>query len=622
MDLVSGYISSILHSFLWAVSCVGLGYFPARRIDRLSRIEFLIIAFVTGCVGWILISLILSAFHVFNPGILKILVYATGGASILAFAVKWVKGSQSRASFSVWHALLAFILLVQLLYTLMPVTAFDALCYHLPLANHMLTAGTIEWTPSIFNSAFPQGFEILQAIALAIGGDASASIVTWLFSVASALCLIAIGNRLRMPQIGIWSAIAVSLTPLWFELGNEPMNELGMAFGILFMLLLIVMQAPGWLFGIGAGWLLSIKYYGLEVAILAFLLWIFFSRPQFRSVLTAIAVAILISGFWYVRNIVIFGNPIFPYFHNIFISLGFPGASGMREYAWDVYSQFDQFASPKTLTGWITAPYRLLTHPSPDFIESDASSWKYTAWLAILWPLAIFPAIKNHRKLIPFFLFLVFTLSLWILVHGIIYLRFLTPLLPLMIFLSLFVLYSWLPAGWTRRIPAALMIPVAIIACLLQLVGSTTAISLFELPMNSSEREIFLDTRIPGYEVISEINGMSPQPVVYYLYGEHARYYCEFPVFMGWRETNGYIEFHEHASSGDDLGRWLDEIGVDVLLVNHGRGAEAAENVRDVLLDEQFLQYFEPKVIQQRFTSVFINRNSDFEILSLTAGSG
>ena len=165
------------------------------------------------------------------------------------------------------------------------------------------------------------------------------------------------------------------------------------------------------------------------------------------------------------------------------------------------------------------------------------------------------------------------------------------------------------------------MVPVAVIACLLQLIGPTTSISLIELPMNSGEREIFLDAKIPGYEVISEINGLSRHPVVYYLYGEHARYYCEFPVFMGWRETNGYIEFHEHATSGDDLGRWLDEIGVDVLLVNHGRGAEAAENVRDVLLDEQFIRYFEPIVIQRRFTSIFINRTSDVEIRSLTSGS-
>jgi len=611
MDLVPGYISSFLHSLLWAISSVGLGSVPGRSLKTASRLESLVVHFLLGCVAWILICLLLALFHVLRPGPIVGLVYVIGAGSLVLKGREWWSGLRAGLGFD-WRVLtLAIIMAAQLTYTFMPVLGFDATCYHLPLARHMLDKGTILWTPFIFNSAFPKGYEILQAIGLAIGGDVAASQVSWWFSVATVLTVIAIGNRIGSRAIGLWAGIAVSLTPLWFELSFVPKNEVGMAFGIVLLVLAMIMRAPGWFVGLVVGWLSGCKYYGMEIGCIGLAIWLIQVRPGRRSALWAVGTAFLVAGFWYVRNAWLFANPVFPYFHELCVRSGFHRAAAMQGFAWDVYGQFDQFASPRTLYGWLSAPFRLLLDPEPDFIENRLIGWGWVGWLAFPWPLAILTALKRRRELLGPYVFVLAGSFSWVVIHGIIYLRFLAPLLAMMFLLSFVSLNDWFSFLKPGRRFAALATAMGCVLAIAHLLGPTTYISLARIPLSSEERDLFLERNFCGWQVIRELNEIDPPPVVYYLYGEAARYYCEFPLYAGWRDPYGFDKFHQHATSGAELARWLEEIGVDILVVNQGRSIEGVDAIMDVLLGEDFTAVYRLELLTYYSTSVFVRRDLD-----------
>jgi len=613
MDLVPGYISSSLHSLLWAVSCLGLGSFVNRWLPSTSRIEKIVINFIAGCLVWILISLILAAFYLFKPALIRFLVYIAGFGSLMIYGKTWGAWLRDGIRFDLKTATLVIIILVHAFNSLAPVISFDSTCYHLPLASHMLDNGSIIYTPFIFNSAFPKNYEILLAIGLAIGGDASASLVSWWFSLMTVLALVAIGNALNKPSLGIWAGIAISLTPLWFELGRIPKNEVGMAFGITLLVLSIMQRYPGWVIGAAIGWMGGCKYYGFEIGGLAFIAWIIQNRPGWRSVLLSIGVIILAAGYWYASNLYLFANPIFPYFSEIFKTIGTAKIPDSERYVWDVYSQFDQFASPTTLTGWLTAPYRMLVSPSPSFADGEHSAWKWVGWLAILWPFAVIPILKREHKLIGAYLMILIGTALWVTLHGIIYLRFLTPLLVIMYFFS-FLVVSDLLSRFKKPKPLARSVATLILCVLamVHLAGPTTDFSLLNMPLNSEERDIFLEQTFRGWPVIRELNNIDPPPTVYYLYGENARHYLKVPLYSGWRDPYGFAVFREHTSSGAELARWLEDIGVDVLVVNHGR-REVASEIIEALSDDEFTDIYPARALMYYSTSVFARREVEID---------
>jgi len=63
------------------------------------------------------------------------------------------------------------------LVALSPVTAFDVLAYHFPLAEHYLEIHRLQPTHMILESFYPQGNEVLQTLQFAIGGRPAAQLL-------------------------------------------------------------------------------------------------------------------------------------------------------------------------------------------------------------------------------------------------------------------------------------------------------------------------------------------------------------------------------------------------------------------------------------------------------------
>ncbi len=608
MDLVPAYIYSVLQSLLWAMSCVGLGFLVGGRLHDASKLERLLVSFLTGCLIWVGIGLILFLFRLFRPGVLIALVYLGGIGSFVLLGRTWLADLKGRPGFD-WQVLtLAIILSAQFLYALIPVTAFDALYYHLPLARHMLETGTISWTPWIFNSSFPQSYELLQAIGLATGGDVAASLVSWWFALATVLTLIAIGGRLGNWRIGLWAGIALSLTPLWFWLAHVPYMECGQAFGIVLLILLTLMNGPGWAVGMAAGWLACCKYWGIEAGLLGLVIWFIQTRPGGRQAIIALLTAIAVAVFWYARNLYLFSNPFFPYYLDLFSFLGSPRVEGALE---TTYQVIRKEASPTDLEGWLRLPVRLMVNPVPDYADYAARTWKYVGWLAAVWPFAIIPAIRKHRPMLGMYFFTLIAVFSWIVIHGVTYLRYLTPLMPLMYILALMFLADLFSKVRIKGIEGRHAIAFACLLAIAHLIGATTDRGLVQIPLNFDEREIFLEANIDGWAFIRELNEVEPEPVVYFLYGEGVRHYCDFTLYAGWNNPYDFGEFRRHSSSGAELADWLEEIGVDVLLINERRVRQLQDDTLDILMERNFISRYPPAVVSYQDTTMFVYYEED-----------
>jgi hypothetical protein len=546
--------------------------------------------------------LILLAFGLFKPIILNVLLYLAGVSSLVLHGGKWLADIRNGFKFDIPILCLMVITGVQILYSFLPITAFDALLYHLPLANRMLETGAVSWTPWIINATLPQNYELLQAIGLASGGDVGANLMSWWFGLATVVTLIAIGGRLGNWRIGLWAAIALSITPIWFWLCHVPFIECFLAFGFCFFALCMMTKPPGWVIGIAAGWLAGTKYWGIEVATIGFVIWLIQCRPGLKSVASAISVACAIALFWYARNICLFANPFFPYYNEYFAFLGNPKLEGAIETAMK-YPRVK--ASPQTFIGWIQLPIKFIANPVPEYSDDHALSWKHIGWISIMWPFALFVILKKNRDALAVYAFAFFALFSWLVIHQIAYLRYLTPILPIMYLMAVLLIshiLSWIRLNQkSRKIVASL----ASLLVIFHLIGPTTDRGLIQIPFTSEERNIFLEVNIDGFSAINALNQIDPPPQVYFLYGEGVRHYCKFPLYAGWNDPCGYYKFLNHASSGEELADWLCEIGVDVLLVNERRVRQIESDpmrLKEILQDDEFTSVFSPRYLHYKPT--------------------
>ena len=590
-----------------------MGALVLRGLQGATRLELLLMRFLIGCIGWVAIFLFLGIFGWINVRVIQVLVYVLAIGSSVRYGKGWWNEGRGAIPLDWTNITLGVILIAQALFALRPVTAFDALLYHLPVARRMLDTGTISWTPFIMNSSFPQNCEIMQSIGLAIGGDASASLVSWWFAVGAVLTLIALGRRLGSWRLGVWAGVVLSLTPIWFYLGHVPYIESCFAFGIALLSLTIVFKGPGWMMGAVLGWLAGSKINGIEIGIIGLLIWLWQARPGLRQTLTAVLISIAIAGFWYIRNLYLFADPVFPYFQDFFRFLGSPRAWGASDAAWDVKTQFDMFSSPATIKDWLIFPVKIIFYPSPEYTESDIVALRYVGLFSLPWlPSVLY--IRKRPGLSGIYALILIDIALWVFVHKVVYLRFIAPLLPLMYLMGLIAMAEWFSKLRIGPKPMRIIAAVAVIGALAHLEFITPNRSLLQLPLWSGERDFFLEANIDGWPIIRELNKLEPRPVVYFVYGEGVRHYCEFPLYANWHDPYDFRKFGGHAASGAELAAWLGEIGVDVLLINKHRMEAFGYPYYDVLDGPDFTEVYIPQPLAYKDVSMFVRRDSGIKI--------
>jgi hypothetical protein len=215
----------------------------------------------------------------------------------------------------------------QWLAALAPPEATDELAYHLPEAHTLADGHVLHLalgSDRIYGN-LPALMETLYGEALTIHGTALAHLLH--LSVLLAFVLLAAGvvrslwgsrpAALAAAGILLYSDLLDNATTAYVDAGEAAFDA-----GAALMLVLWAVRRRDGDAAIGAlllGFALSVKYNALTTAALAALLVVTSRRPRF--VLGLAGIAFVACGYWYLKNLARFGNPVFPFW------FGHPGVS-------------------------------------------------------------------------------------------------------------------------------------------------------------------------------------------------------------------------------------------------------------------------------------------------------
>ena len=248
---------------------------------------------------------------------------------------------------AVWLAGLAGTLVTALL----PVTDGDALCYHLQVPKVFLLARGATFEPDLHETIYPLATEMLYALALAARGPVACRLVEWLLGLAFASIVTALARPALGDARARWAGAIALVCPAVSTGMGAPLNDVALAaFGTAAIL--------GWtrwrdrpssgaagLAGALLGLALGVKYPALVLGGILAVGLVGFGPPgvavrrRINHVLIFGLAALLVGGAWYLRAYQATGNPVFPFYRQVF------GGAGIDEV-------LDPIKRPMTVNLW------------------------------------------------------------------------------------------------------------------------------------------------------------------------------------------------------------------------------------------------------------------------------
>lgn len=232
-----------------------------------------------------------------------------------------------------WWLLMGGIFLATFFYSqLVPLAEIDSMGYHLPIVTQLLDTGSL-W--NVFHAAyvgpntfFPANHEMLQAFVMIFTNSINLNYLITLLGFL--LFYQALADLTRQRKISksllFLSILAVAVVPFLFK---QLLN-----FQVDLFLFFLFGSAVAWLFSaflndrsgggrqdlakffLVLGLVIGTKYNGLpqSVMLIPLILAVFFHyRKSLQTILWMPLLSLLTGGFWYIRNWIVAGNPMYPF---------------------------------------------------------------------------------------------------------------------------------------------------------------------------------------------------------------------------------------------------------------------------------------------------------------------
>lgn len=268
--------------------------------------------------------------------------------------------------------LIFLVLAFAFLEVLAPSTTTDSLNYHFRIPYDYVQNNGLVYSPyQPYN--MPHLVQVLTTMPFMLGAsDVGAHLLYFLFVLAFMFSFYQFAQEYFGSRVALYSLLLISTTPMFTYIKVSGRVEIALTFYIVLGVYALVRgiqnfegNRSGWLFvsGIMAGLSCGVKYYGLFflVACLLTLISFFLRRKSIKEgviCITIFTLASVLFGFpFYLKNLLMVGNPIFPALFSIFGGLDWsPSLVMASEQYFDQYKRpggssfFDFIISPWNLT--------------------------------------------------------------------------------------------------------------------------------------------------------------------------------------------------------------------------------------------------------------------------------
>lgn len=232
-----------------------------------------------------------------------------------------------------WGLLVVFGGLFSLVGVLTPSvgTDWDSIAYHMAVPKIYALTGSIHRIVYIHHSNFPSAIELLFTWGILPFGQAWAKTILWTGSLYGVLAIYGLVKRKFGPNPAWIAAAAFYTVPtvIW-ESGTAYIDVVHGLFGGLAALLLFSTltdseynRSNTILAGILMGFACGTKYTGLVTVVLALIIYgvtsLVLKRKNWPKACAMVAIISAgVGGCWYIKNIVLQGNPVYPFAYETF----------------------------------------------------------------------------------------------------------------------------------------------------------------------------------------------------------------------------------------------------------------------------------------------------------------
>ncbi|HLV78693.1 MAG TPA: hypothetical protein VKT32_00385 [Chthonomonadaceae bacterium] len=510
---------------------------------------------------------------------------------------------------------------------------WDALAYHLADPKVFLAQHRITSLPTEHHSNFPLTMEMLFTAGLLYGGYPLANLFHFATALLTVLAILALCRRRLGPMAGYLAALIFATTPLVLWEASVAYIDLGMGlFTTLAAFAAVSAAEEGrgkreqeteqkgrgkrreegreedptpdgmqWciLAGLMMGFALGIKY--LALAPLAFVgLLLLMRRVPLRAVALYAGLALVIGAPWYIKNVLLTSNPVYPYYYSLFPHSRYWSADRAAIYQ----SEQNGFGYPHALKGGgdtirnlIATPWHLLADPESytnrgDFTFISLIGGLYAAFCLALLFLDGVPRVVRDLLALG-----ALQVLAWFFTAQVV--RYLVSFLPLLAVAAGYAAWRLLdPAdpdkesvggevGWGWKLASQIAAGAA-------LAGQTAFLlwGLFVLPTTSQaivetgmmptalsvpdaiaalfspgERRKELESHLDIYPAMEWINTHAPPDARVLLYEEDRGFYLDRGYLWGNGEHSSYIPYRT-MRAGKDLAGWMRNNRYEYVLIN------------------------------------------------------
>ncbi len=320
---------------------------------------------------------------------------------------------------------LLFSIILTFIFCMLPESSNDGLAYQLNLPKLFLQQSSI--VPIEYELRSYRSFlqNVLYAVGLMFGNVPMGRLFHWITGVLLVLAVTrVVEQKTNHRELGFFAGALLWFTPTLINQITTTYVDVGVTLFVFLSVYLLIEEPQGrkinfFYSGLLMGIAISIKYLAATAAVAAFLCLLGqtvknrFSKEQ-CSRLIVWGVAVLIAcWFWFIRNWILTGNPVYPHFATLF----------NKDAAMETsFSYYEIQGLPRTWINYLLIPWNLTFIP----VEFDYHHWIGPAYLLLL-PFVVYGAIKS-RKNLPYLFFMWLMTTVWFLTAQTS--RYLMPMFP------------------------------------------------------------------------------------------------------------------------------------------------------------------------------------------------